>query len=437
MAKLHGIITSVVFIKRLRNNTNSIIRMILKKMPLKNITFIFHILALLFWVLLSGCATRPQGLPIEHYTALPWGTVNLDPSSMTGKYNMYHSVEKVVEKRMLLLAENKPISDINILILSGGGSGGAFGAGLLNGWKAQGTLPEFDIVTSISTGAIMASFAFIGGERIIQLENIFRHLTSSDLYTQSWFRIFNGATLNDATPLKTLLKNGIDEQFLAEIAREYNKGRRLYIGTTNIDTGQLVVWDMGAIAASNHPDKLQHYRDIIYASCAAPILFPPQFFEVEIEGKVYAQMHVDGGVYANAFLADLSISWVNALQNKLKQFKPFSTNLFLIANRKYRVRHHYNATPLKTLPILESYLEIQSDLLFDRSVQRIYQRSQTNGINFNMATIPKYSDHIKSMIDFVPSEMRGIYDIAYKNALTGYPWKTQIRWNEYDLQSSK
>jgi hypothetical protein len=226
-------------------------------------------------------------------------------------------------------------------------------------------------------------------------------------------------------------------EFLEAIATEYHKGRRLYIGTTNIDTGQLVVWDMGAIAASDHPDKLQRYRDIIYASCAAPIIFPPQFFDVEVEGKTYSQMHVDGGVYSNVFLVDLSIAWVNSFQKKLKKDRRFSTNLYLIANRKYRSRHHYTETPLKTLPIIGAYLDIQNDLLFDRSVQRIYQRSKESGIKFHMATIPETSEHIKSMIDFIPKEMRGVYDIGYNGALKGYPWKTEVRWNEYDLQSTK
>ena len=109
----------------------------------------------------------------------------------------------------------------------------------------------------------------------------------------------------------------------------------------------------------------------------------------------------------------------------------------MIANRKYRTRHYYDAVPLKIIPIVKSYLDIQNDLLFDRSVQRIYQRSKERSINFHMATIPEYSEHIQSMMDFVPSEMRGLYDLAYKKALTGYPWKTEIKWNEYDLQSSQ
>ena len=50
------------------------------------------------------------------------------------------------------------------LAISGGGDDGAFGAGLLAGWSARGDRPVFGLVTGVSTGALSAPFAFLGGE---------------------------------------------------------------------------------------------------------------------------------------------------------------------------------------------------------------------------------------------------------------------------------
>lgn len=194
---------------------------------------------------------------------------------------------------------------------------------------------------------------------------------------------------------------------------------------------------MGAIASSDRKDKAQRYRDIIYASSAVPVIFPPHFFEMDVNGKSYSQMHVDGGVYSNIFVIGLFIDWVDELQVALDKDKKMNVNLYMIANRKYRERHNYDPVPLKVKSIFNSFITVEMDLLFDRSVSRIYLSAQAKGINFHMATIPQDSSDIQSMLKFVPSEMREVYDLAYENAVTGYRWQTEIRWNEYDLRSTR
>lgn len=387
-------------------------------------------------VVISSCSSRPEPLPESHSQLLPWGALDLDISKKDSPFTLHHSMGDILESRAILFNQGKIDQEFNILALSGGGSGGAYGAGLLNGWKDHGSLPEFDVVTAISTGSIMATFAFLGGDHIDYLEPTFKNLSSDDLYTSSLLSIFNAATISDPSPFKKLLKNGITEALLDEVAAEHQKGRRLYIGSTNLDTGQLVVWDMGAIASSRRKDKVQRYRDIIYASSAVPVIFPPQFFNVPVEGKDYSQMHVDGGVYSNIFMIGLFTDWVEELHVKLNQDKKIETNLYMIANRKYRERHFYDPVPLKVSTILNSFITVEMDLLFDRSVSRIYQSTQEKGINFHMATIPQNSDHIKSMLEFVPDEMREVYDLSYENAVNGYNWKTEIKWNEYDLHKT-
>jgi len=386
---------------------------------------------------MTSCVTRPPAIPASDFDTLPWGALALDINADNSEYTLKESMGEVLRKKIHEANAGDSTTALNILALSGGGSGGAYGAGLLNGWKDHGDIPQFDIVTSVSTGSIMSSFAFLGGDYIDQLDSIFRNLETSDLYVSSWLSLFNGATLNDPTPLKNLLRDGIDEQFLAEIAREHQKGRRLYMGTTNLDTGQLVVWDMGAIASSDRTDKLQRYRDIIYASSAVPIIFPPHFFNLDIDGNSYSQMHVDGGVYSNVFMIGLYVDWMSELQLTIKNDIKIKTNLYMIANRKYRERHAYDPMPLKFSPVFDAFITVETDLLFDRSVYRIYNSIQDRNIDFHIATIPQDANHIQSMMEFVPKEMRAIYGIAYDKASNGYPWKKEIRWNEYDLQGDK
>jgi len=318
-------------------------------------------------IFITSCVSRPPPLPKSHSQLLPWGALDLDITNNDSIFTLRRSMGDILESKALLSNEGSLNQTFNILALSGGGSGGSYGAGLLNGWKDHGTLPEFDVVTAISTGSIMATFAFLGGEKIDQLDTIFNNLSSNDLYKSSWVSIFTGATISDPTPFKKLLEQGINEQLLDEVAAEHRKGRRLYIGSTNLDTGQLVVWDMGAIAMSQRKDKIQRYRDIIYASSAVPVIFPPHFFNVPVKGKNYSQMHVDGGVYTNIFMIGLFTDWVEELHIKLNEDKKIEANLYIIANKKYRERHHYDPVPLKVNSILNSFITVEMDLLFDRS----------------------------------------------------------------------
>ncbi|MEH6452365.1 MAG: patatin-like phospholipase family protein [Psychromonas sp.] len=389
--------------------------------------FLFVILAIF---IIAGCATRPTPLPESYSQELPWGALDLDINNHNPHYTLRRSLGDVIENKFLQPNQN----DLNILALSGGGSGGAFGAGVLNGWKDHGSMPNFDVVTAISTGSIMATYAFLGGEHIDKLDTIFNNLSTADLYKSSWLGIFNDATLSDPSPLKRSLEEHINEEVLAEVAVQHKKGRRLYIGSTNLDTGQLVIWDMGAIASSGRNDKVQRYRDIVYASSAVPIIFPPHFFEIDIEGEKYSQMHVDGGVHSNVFMLGMFIDWVHELKVTKEQRSKVNANLYIVANKKYRERHRYNPVPLEIRAVLNSFIYVEMDLLFDRSVSRIYHSAKERGINFHMASIPQDSEHIKSTLEFVPSEMREIYKLGYENALSGYDWQTEVKWNEYDLQ---
>lgn len=321
----------------------------------------------------------------------------------------------------------------NILVLSGGGSRGAFGAGLISGWDERGDMPKFDIITGISTGAIMAPFIFLGGEELKKMNYFYTEKTTEEVFTNTFERFFNGGYLMNAKPLRKLFFETFDDAFLEKVAQQHRAGRRLYMGTTNIDTGQLVVWDMGEIAASERKDKRQHFSDIIYASTAMPVYLPPQYMPVEVDGKTYYQMHIDGGIYAQVFMIGLLTNWKEVLDFDIKANTNFDTTLYAIANRKYRQRDIYKPVEQKPFDIIGAYVLTEMDLLFDRSMYRLYQSTQAKNIKFKMAAIPeKMPDLIADPIEFEPEQMVKLFNLAHALGKNGIVWKEEISFDEYD-----
>ncbi|MCX5711131.1 MAG: patatin-like phospholipase family protein, partial [Candidatus Omnitrophica bacterium] len=172
----------------------------------------------------------------------------------------------------------------SMLAISGGAANGAYGAGLLNGWSRSGTRPVFKIVTGISTGAIIAPFAFLGSRYDDKLKMFYTNYSTKDVMRIKLPFINSFAS---ARSLELRINEYFDKQLLEEIAKEYNKGRRLYVGTTNLDAERLVIWDMGKIAAIGDNNALKLFRKIILASSSIPVVFPPVYLDVEAGNKAY------------------------------------------------------------------------------------------------------------------------------------------------------
>jgi len=162
----------------------------------------------------------------------------------------------------------------NFLALSGGGDDGAFGAGLLVGWTKSATRPQFKLVTGISTGALIAPFAFLGPDYDHLLKEFYTGVGPKDIYeTRSILAVITSDALSDNKPLLNLIRKYVNRDLLKEIAAEYQKGRVLLIGTTNLDSRRPVVWNMGAIASSKDPRALDLFNSILLGSAAIPEYF--------------------------------------------------------------------------------------------------------------------------------------------------------------------
>lgn len=229
-----------------------------------------------------------------------------------------------------LAAGRKP--QLEYLSISGGGQWGAFSAGVLKAWSESGTRPEFISVAGISTGAIIAPMAFLGPKYDYILEAVYTSLSTKDvLTTQVLTGITTGMSLADTTLLKEQIDKYYTQEILDEIAREYRRGRVLFVGTTNLDSSRPVIWNMTAIAASGHPDALELFRSLILASAAIPVAFPPALIPVVgPDGTVYDEMHVDGGATSQVTLS--SPATANAVHQSAFLERRFDRRLWVLMN---------------------------------------------------------------------------------------------------------
>ncbi|CAH2395226.1 patatin-like phospholipase family protein [Mesorhizobium escarrei] len=224
------------------------------------------------------------------------------------------------------------LRQLDALTFSGGGSSDEFGAGILAGWAKAGTRPKFDIVTGISTGSLIAPFAFLGPAYDDKLKQGLHHVKDANIYIKhSILGVLSSASFTSNAPLAKLLDEHITEDMLDQIARESGKGRRLFIGPTNLDADRAVIWDMGAIAASNRLDRLKLFKQVILASTSIPGIFPPVELEVTAAGKTYHEMHVDGGTSNQVFLMSAGLSLREIDQTFHTRLK---ARLYIIRNGK-------------------------------------------------------------------------------------------------------
>ena len=194
---------------------------------------------------------------------------------------------------------DKPIS---VLALSGGGADGAFGAGVLVGWTQSGTRPEFQVVTGVSTGALIAPFAFLGPDWDAKLEEAFTGPAASDLLSPRGFgALLFGPSIYRGRPLERLVGHYVDDALLKAVARENARGRKLLVATTDLDRQETVIWNLGEIAARGGPQARRLFRDVLVASASVPGVFPPKLIEVRDGAAVFQEMHADGGISAPFF----------------------------------------------------------------------------------------------------------------------------------------
>jgi hypothetical protein len=331
--------------------------------------------------------------------------------------------EAVAKRRQQLAAAAATDSTINLkhadyLAISGGGSNGAFGAGLLVGWTATGKRPRFEVVTGISTGALSAPFAFLGPKYDGDLTRMYTSIDTRDIMVKKGvLQGLMGDSMADNAPLRKLVARYVTPQLLADIAAENAKGRRLFIGTTNIDAQRPVVWDMTAIAASDNPEKLPLFREILVASAAIPGVFPPEMIKVTADGKLFDEMHVDGGTATQVFLMPGGNS-LRDVDKALGQSR--SRSVYIIRNGSFAPQ--YKKMEASTLAIASRSIDT---LILNQGigdVYRMYTDAKRDRTDFNLASIPAdFSEPNTSAFD--PVYMKALYKRGYDMAVADVEWQ--------------
>lgn len=303
---------------------------------------------------------------------------------------------------------------LDFIALSGGGSNGAFTAGLMKGWSETGERPDFEVVTGVSTGALAAPFVFLGPDYDDELAEAYTGGAAAGLLQSQGPGALIGSGIYRSEPLRTLVERFVDEDVLEAVAAEYAVGRVLLVATTDLDSQRGVSWDLGAIATQGTPAALELFRSVLVASASIPGAFPPVLIQSDNAGLYFEEMHVDGGV-TTPFLAVPETLW---------SFREPSDTL--------RGARFYVVVNGRTNPTFEITRDTPQGVL-GRSIDILLRASllttlagnkafaDGNGLFFRYAALPDDSE--ASALDFSVESMSAVYEVGRQGAISGDAWR--------------
>jgi hypothetical protein len=362
--------------------------------------------------LLGACASDPRTpfTESDEMTAVAIGAPNIrywaDATAST--------IQGVA--RHALVQKGRPFV---YLALSGGGGSGAFGAGVLNGWTESGARPEFTIVSGVSTGALIAPFAFLGPDYDDRLRQIYTNGEAQRLIGQpNPLGALFGPGVFGRERLRRLVERHLDDDLIRAIAREDQKGRRLLVVTTNLDAQRAVVWDMGAIAASGEPKAFELFRDVLAASASVPVVFAPQLIDVEADDRVFQEMHADGTLSAPVYTLPQAVLFGGkAIRRAVRPA------LYVIVNG--RIDPGFAVVPDQVEAIAAQSLSTLNRVGTKAVLAETYDVAVREGLSFHLSYIGR--DHPDSGgTGFETDAMRQLYDYGYEKARSGAFWVTKL-----------
>jgi predicted acylesterase/phospholipase RssA len=306
------------------------------------------------------------------------------------------------------------------LALSGGGAFGAYQAGLLVGWTEAGTRPEFDAVTGVSTGALVAALVFLGPEYDSELQRVYTTLQTEDIYTRKrGVKALFSDSLADNTPLARQIERVLTPAAVARLAEEHKKGRRLYIATTDLDGRRPVVWDLGAIAARGEPGARELIARLLLASAAIPAFFPPVEIPVTVDGQQLVERHVDGGVTQNVFFRPPQVPPEMRLRPPAEFL--YGSDLYVVVAGKL----YADPEPVKARALKIAGASVSSLIYAETRVElvKLYTTAMIAGMNYHLAAIPPEFPAPSDSTKFDPADMRRLFEEGRRQALTGSAWR--------------
>lgn len=317
----------------------------------------------------------------------------------------------LLQDRMARAANGEPL---NLLALSGGGAGGAYGAGVLVGWGRLGTRPQFQVVTGVSTGALIAPLAFLGADGDRLLEEAFSGAASEGILQSHWTGALFGVSIFRGEPLRELVDRFVTDELLRAVAAESSKGRLLLVATTDLDRNSLVIWDMGAIAVHGGAKARALFRDVLLASASVPGVFPPVLMRVEAAGKIYEEMHVDGGTTASLVAApDIGA----VISHEFPQLR--GARLYILLNGKLGMPKE--TASMMTVSILQRSVAAALKSITRGNVEVAYAFARRHEMILQATAVP-VDYPFGGSLDFAPAAMKALFEYGARCAAADRVW---------------
>jgi hypothetical protein len=357
-------------------------------------------------LVLGGCVSAPR----EPFTAAEQAG-----ASPRGFADVRYA-EDAPDLTKLLKAALRPNGEgeVDALALSGGGANGAFGAGVLYGWSRSGRRPQFEVVTGVSTGALTAPLAFLGpswdetlryaytGPHVVHL---LRGRGLLSLFTPGFYR---------NQPLKDLVRGYVTDALMRAVAAEHARGRRLLVATTNLDTEQLIIWDMGAIASHGGKAARDLFTQVLVASASMPGVFPPSLIGVEAPSRRFTEMHVDGQTLSPFFAFPPALLLANDGPGETSRIR-----FYVIINGQ--TDNRFAVTPTATLPILARSFDVASKASVRSALITMAEFCRVQGCAVRVAAMPLTQKD--DALDFSTGHVRSLFDAGDAASAAGQAWR--------------
>jgi predicted acylesterase/phospholipase RssA len=359
---------------------------------------------------LGGCAPVILRTPAATYAGESGGTPETIRTLGTDRQFVEIPIASVAERAHQLRREEP----FRILALSGGGADGAFGAGALVGLARSGTLPQFSVVTGVSAGALIAPYAFLGAEWDRQLTDAYTSGLAEHLLQPRQFGVLFGSSAYRGSPLEHLVEHYLTDELLRAVAREAAAGRLLLVATTNVDTGEIVVWDLGSIAMNGGDRAKALFRDVLVASASVPGLFPPVIIRVQEHGTLLVEAHVDGTAAA-PFVVPAGLTHPPREYNPA----PRSTAVYVIVDG--RLSEEPLSVQLRFRSILSRSISVGLTHMMRTTLELTATSAELEGAHFEYSAIPVAYPNL-APLDFRASTMRALFQYGVDCAQTGHLW---------------
>ncbi|MGY4479134.1 putative acylesterase/phospholipase RssA [Bradyrhizobium sp. USDA 3364] len=355
-------------------------------------------------VALAACSTLPR---------MPYTAADAADSRVLDLDGLRRYADEPASKFKLEKSDLAPIK--TYLALSGGGADGAYGVGVLNGWTAAGNRPNFSVVSGVSTGGLIAPFAFLGPRYDDTLKEVYTSgIAESLLQDPSLMRVLFGSGLFGNKRLRELVARYVGPDILTEVARENAKGRKLLVVTTDLDTQRTVIWDMGRIAAVGTPEALQLFRDVMAASASIPLVFPPIMIDAEGQGRRFQEMHVDGGVTAPV------LTLPDALMFRERAWPANGRmNIYILVNKK--LEGNFQLVSNSTIDVASRSISAITQAQTRSVILSTYDFARRNRLGFHLSYIERDYPAPETQ-GFDTAYMRALYQYGYDKAAAGQAW---------------